>query len=81
MAMPVVNANARAKTRKIFFMAISPLDDEVARSGEDSHTFATRDVPHGVRAGYIRADEVALHRVARRSLGNGSVDFYPHGVA
>jgi hypothetical protein len=31
--MPVVNAKARAKTRKIFFMAISPLDDEVARSG------------------------------------------------
>jgi hypothetical protein len=31
MAMPVVNANARAKTRKIFFMAISPLDDEVVR--------------------------------------------------
>jgi hypothetical protein len=33
MAMPVVNANARAKTRKIFFMAISPVDDEVAKSG------------------------------------------------
>jgi hypothetical protein len=32
-AMPVLKAKARARTRKIFFMTIPPLCDEVSRTG------------------------------------------------
>jgi hypothetical protein len=31
--MPVVNAKARARTRKIFFMTIPPLCEELPRTG------------------------------------------------